>query len=139
MTMRVVAVGQDAYWLAAVQRATAEWAGDAHTLKCPGEFLKCMSNLPTPNAETVLLVDASGQRDVEQVVTGLRERGWTYVIVVAADPSAKEATSVLRGNLGHDYWEKTYVEDEIKDRVKRCFDEINTKKKSRSKKPHLFE
>jgi hypothetical protein len=139
MNMRVVATGQDAYWLAAVQQATAEWTGDAHTLKCPGELLKCISNLPEPDAETVLLVDASGQRDIEQVVAGLRDRGWTYIVVVAADPSAKEATAVLRRNLGYDYWEKTYEEDKIHNKIEGCFDEINKKKKSMSKKPHSFE
>lgn len=139
MNMRVVATGQDAYWLSAVQKATADWGGNAHTMKCLGELLQCISNLPEPDAETVLLVDASGQSDMEKVVTGLRDRGWRYVIVVAADPSAKEATSVLRGNLGYDYWVKTYVEDEIQDKVKRCFNEITEKKKSMSRKPHAFE
>lgn len=139
MNIRVVAAGQDAYWLAAVQQATAEWTSDAHTLKCPGELLKCISNLQEPDADTILLVDASGQSDMEQVVVGLRARGWRYVIVVAADPNAKEATAVLRRNLGYDYWEKTYDEEKIHDRIKDCFKEITEEKKYTSQKPHSFE
>jgi len=139
MNMRVVAAGQDEYWLTAVQEATAEWAGDTHILKCPGELLKCISNLPEPDADTVLLVDASAEGDMEQVVAALRARGWRYVIVVAADPNAKEATAVLRRNLGYDYWEKTYDEDKIHDRVKACFEEITAEKKSRRRKPSSFE
>jgi hypothetical protein len=124
MNMRVVAVGQDPYWLAAVQRATTSWTGDPATVKCLGDLLNCLSSLPAPQANTLLLVDASGQGDLEQVVSGLRDRGWRYVIVVAADPSAKEATAVLRRNLGFDYWEKTYEEDAIRKRLKASFDEI---------------
>lgn len=139
MNMGVVAAGQDAYWLVAVQQATAEWENNAHTLKCPGDLLKCISNLHEPDADTILLVDASGQSDMEQVVKGLRARGWRYVIVVAADPNAKEATAVLRGNLGYDYWEKTYDEEKIHDRLKACFNEITEERKSTSQKPHSFE
>jgi len=126
MSMHVLAVGQDEYWLTAVHKATAGWAGEPITVKCPGDLLQCISSLPHPTAGTVVLVDAAGQGDVQQVVAGLRVRGWKYVIVVAADPSAKEAASVLRRNLGYDYWEKTYDEEDIRHRLKACFDEITT-------------
>lgn len=119
-----MAFGQDSYWLTAVQNAMAGWAGDPSMVKCSGDFPNCISNLPAPEANTLLLVDASGQNDMEQVVAKLRARGWKYVVVVAADPSAKEATAVLRRNLGYDYWEKTYDEEDIRKRVKACFDEI---------------
>jgi hypothetical protein len=124
MSMHILAVGQDEYWLTAVQKAAAEWAGNPIIVKCPGNLLQCISSLPRPSTSTVVLVDASGQGDVEQVVAGLRARGWKYIIVVAADPSAKEATSVLRRNLGYDYWEKTYDEKDIHDRVEACLAEI---------------
>ena len=74
MSMRVVAVGQDAYWLEAVNHAMAGWAGDSVTVKCPEEFPDCISNLPAPEVNTVLLVDASGQGEMEQVVAGLRRK-----------------------------------------------------------------
>jgi len=128
MKMRVTAIGQDPYWLAHVQNATAGSAGKPPTLKCGGDLLKCVSGLPRPNDRTVLLVDASGQGELERVVTELRCMGWKYVIVVAADPSAKEATAVLRRNLGYDYWEKTYDEQEIRTRVKNCMKEIAVEK-----------
>ena len=125
--MRVVAVGQDAYWLEAVKNAMAGWAGDSVMVKCPEDFPDCIGNLPAPEVNAVLLVDASGQGEMEQVVAGLRARGWRYVIVVAADPSAKEAAAVLRRNQGYDYWEKTYDGDNIRKRVKECFAEITAR------------
>jgi len=134
--MRVTAIGQDSFWLTHVHHATAGSAGNPPTLKCAGDLLKCVSSLPKPNSSTVLLVDASGQGDLERVVTELRCRGWKYVIVVAADPSAKEATAVLRRNLGYDYWEKTYDEKEIQTRVKICFDEIVKEEKRLKKTKH---
>src|ERR671923_1382029 len=124
MRISILAVGQDPYWLSAVQKATARWTGQPATVKCLGDLSNCVSDLPSPQPNMILLVDASGQGDMELVVSGLRERGWKYVIVVAADPSAKEATAILRRNLGYDYWEKTYEEDEIRNRLKTCFDEI---------------
>ncbi len=139
MSIRVAAIGQDAYWLTAVQKALAGWTDDPITVKCPENFPNCISNLPLPQPNIVLLVDASGQGDMEEVVAELRAKGWKYIIVVAADPSAKEATAVLRRNLGYDYWEKTYDEDDIRKRVKACFDEITielpslTSKHNRSK------
>jgi hypothetical protein len=122
--MRVTAFGQDAYWLIAVQNAMAGLADDTSIVKFSSDFPNCVANLPTPETNTILLVDASGQGDMEQIVAKLRARGWKYVVVVAADPSAKEATAVLRRNLGYDYWEKTYDEEDIRKRVKACFDEI---------------
>jgi len=124
MKMKIVAVGQDPYWLAAVQKASQLWSGETATLKCIDDLVNCIGGLAAPQINTLLLVDASGQGNMEQIVTSLREKGWKYVIVVAADPSAKEATAVLRRNLGYDYWEKTYEEQEIRKRLKACFDEI---------------
>lgn len=137
MTLHIVAVGQDVYWLTAVEKAIAGWAGKPDMLECPKELSECVSALPAPDANAVLLVDASGQNDMECTVALLRSRGWKYVIVVAADPSAKEAISILRRNLGYDYWEKTYDEEEIRSRVKASFEEIRAdrewKKRNRLK------
>jgi len=124
MTMRVVAAGRDTYWLSAIQKAMSGWAENPVTLKCSGDLLKCISSLPDPDPSTILLADASGQSEIEKVVATLREMGWRYVIVVAADPSAKEATAILRRNLGYDYWEKTYDEEVLRTRIKICFNEI---------------
>lgn len=119
MNLRVIALGQDVYWLNAVHQAMTGWVCEVCTLKS-------LSGLPGSDSKTVLLLDASGQRDVEEAVAGLRARGWRYVVVVAADPSAKQAASVLRRHLGYDYWEKTYDEEEIRRRMNECFEEITT-------------
>jgi hypothetical protein len=71
-------------------------------------------------------VDATIQSQMKDVVTTLRDQGWRYVVVVAADPSAKVATTILRGNLGFDYWEKTYDDEEIRKRIIECINEITT-------------
>ncbi|HUG34595.1 MAG TPA: hypothetical protein VMJ90_07485 [Anaerolineales bacterium] len=140
MTLHIVAVGQDVYWLTAVEKAIAGWAGKPDMLECPKELSECVSALPAPDANAVLLVDASGQNDMECTVALLRSRGWKYVIVVAADPSAKEAISVLRRNVGYDYWEKTYDENDIRERVRASFNEIEGErlviKKKRSRTGH---
>lgn len=134
MSLHIVAVGQDIFWLTAVEKATAGWAGTPETLECPDDLTKCISALPAPDANAVLLVDASGQSDMEGAVALLRSRGWKYVIVVAADPSAKEAVSVLRRNVGYDYWEKTYDENDIRERVSASFDEIECERLAKKKK-----
>jgi hypothetical protein len=104
-----------------------DWLGKPLIIvKCPGDFRHCIGNLPAPDLKTVLLVDASGQSDIEEIVGRLRSQGWRYVIVVAADPSVKEATAVLRGNPGNDYWDKTYDEKDIRKRIDQCVGEITT-------------
>jgi hypothetical protein len=140
MKMCVLALGQDMYWLDAVLEATATLADIAPVKKFFGVPLKSIPQLPPPKANTVLLVDASGQVDLPAVVSGFRSAGWRYVVVVAADPSAKEATAVLRRNLGYDYWQKTYDVDAIREKVLVCITEIMEKKHSRKSKPRtLFE
>ena len=134
MSLHIVAVGQDEYWLTAIKKATSSWAGTPNLLECPKELSECIAGLPAPDADAVLLVDASGERDMERVVTLLRSRGWKYVIVVAADPSAKEAVSVLRRNLGYDYWEKTYDRNDICERVRESFDEIERERLAKKRK-----
>ncbi len=117
MNLRVIALSQDIYWLNAVHQALV---GSV----CDVRLLKSITTLPLSEARTVLLVDASGQSDLDVVVARLRDLGWRYVVVVAADPSAKEAASVLRRHLGYDYWEKTYEQGEIRTRMQECFEEV---------------
>jgi hypothetical protein len=124
MKRRILAIGLDEYWLTAVQKATASQSNYVRTRKFSGDPLKCDFALPRPNTNTLLLLDASGQLDMEQVVRKYRSAGWKYVIVVAADSSFKQAVSILRRNLGYDYWEKTYEDSEIYKRIEECFEEI---------------
>jgi hypothetical protein len=122
--MRIAALSQDPYWLSALQRAVADTGMCLIVVKCQGDLQNNLSDLPTPDQDTILLVDASQQIDAERVVTSLRSLGWEYIIVLAADPNAKEAAAILRRGLSYDYWEKSYVESEILDRVNTCFEEI---------------
>ena len=124
MTMCIVAIGQDSYWLAAVHEASMALSAESRTYKCLGDLQKCIPDLPEPSDNTLILLDAAGQTNIETVVASLRSRGWKYVITVASDPSAKEATSVLRRNLGYDYWAKTYDKVAISESMRTCFEEI---------------
>jgi hypothetical protein len=133
MTMRIIAFGQDEYWLSAIQRAAAGWTGEPETVKCPGSLLKCISRLPKPDIKSVVLVDASGQGRMEKIVTALVSLGWEYVIVVAANFNANDAAGVLR-EKGHDYWPKTYDEEVIRNQVQVAFDEIAKKEQRKRTK-----
>ena len=139
MNMRVLAVGQDLYWLTAIQKAIADLPEHALMKKKKFQAVKCVADLPRPNASTLLLLDASNQRDVAHTVKELRSKGWKYVIVVAADPTAKQATAVLRSDQGYDYREKTYEEMKIGNQVQTWLDEIQaasqSMKKARGSKP----
>lgn len=134
MSLRIVAAGQDRYWLTAVRKALKGGGGEVKLLRCTRELQGCISGLEHPDRDAILLLDASGQSEVEKTVKSLRLGGWRYVVVVAADPSAKEATAVLRRNLGYDYWEKTYDEAAIRERVQACEAEIAGMKRKRKKK-----
>ena len=131
MKMRILAMGQDMYWLTAVERATAALPSLLASVKSVRKFTPDLAQLPRSDDRTVLLVDASGQANVEGVVGELRVQGWEYVIVVAADPSAKQAISVLRGgNLAYDYWDKTYDERKIQELIQTCIEDILRQKKA---------
>ncbi len=129
--MRILALGQDRYWLRAVEKATAALPSLLATGKTIRKPMPDPSQLPRSDNRTILLVDASGQTNMESVVGELRVRGWEYVIVVAADPSAKQAISVLRGgNLAYDYWDKTYDEKKIQELIKTCIEDILKQKRA---------
>jgi hypothetical protein len=129
MKSRVCALGQDLYWLEAV-RKTGDELLTVEAIPCPGNLVECLDRLPAKDANTLLLVDATWQPGVEQLVQRLRQLGWPYVVVVAADPSVKEAHAVLQGNLGYDYWKKTYAASVIRADVARCLEEIERLQRS---------
>jgi hypothetical protein len=132
--MHILAMGQDLYWLTAIQKAIAALPSLVSSRKAGAKLLQDLSQLPHPNDRTVLLVDASGQINIGSAVEGLRVQGWEYIIVVAADPSAKQAISVLRGgNLAYDYWDKTYDDGKIRDLIKACIEDILKQKKAPKK------
>ena len=122
--MRIYALGQDRYWLATIKNIEVKNAV-FKIIQCPAGLLECLDYLPAPEEGSLILLDASGQADVEAMVRRLRDQGWRYVIVVAADQNAKKAIAVLRRNLAFDYWEKTYDIPPIQARIARSIDEIS--------------
>jgi hypothetical protein len=120
---QVYAWGQDEYWLKAVMKA-ADKAVRVEPILCPARCLEYLDRLPEADPEALMLVDATRQPDISAVVQSLRDQGWRYVVVVAADPSWKEARAVLRGTVGYDYWEKSYDPCVIQREIERCLTEM---------------
>ena len=120
---RVIAIGRDPYWLNAV--AAAAWpAVTVETIACPDAYPACLDHLPPADARALLLVDATGHADVAAVTHTLRSRGWRYAVVVAADPSTREARAVLREGGAYDYWPKSWSSKAIRRALARCVSEI---------------
>jgi hypothetical protein len=122
---QIYALGQDAYWLDVVKNISGE-TFTLEIIQCPGDLRDCLYRLPRADVKTLVLIDASWQSDIENMVQSLRSLGWSYIVVVAADPSVKEARAILRGNLGYDYWKKTYVASVIQSYINKCLEEIET-------------
>jgi len=119
---RVYAVTTDEHWRRALEQVSdASFRLD--TLYCPEGYPGCLDRLPDADPGGLLLVDATGLPDVADTVRRLRERGWRYVVAVAADPSARETASVFKAR-GHDYWVKTFEVDRILRQVKDCLRQI---------------
>jgi hypothetical protein len=129
MKMRILAMGQDLYWFAAMKKAIAILEDDLLSPRKQFRSVKCAADLPRANANTLLLIDASEQLNLEATIVQLRQQGWRYVVVVSADPTAKQATAVLHWDQGYDYWEKTYDEQRIGKQVQAFFDEIRKAQK----------
>ena len=109
----IYAVGKDPYWLQAVARIADETI-TVELIPWSVSDPECLNRLPEAEAEALLLVDATGQDDLVAVAQQLYERGWRYVVIVAADPSSKEAHAVFWKARGYDYWKKTYVHEIIR-------------------------
>ena len=77
-------------------------------------------------SKVLVLIDVYQLVDIKDAIRSLHDQGWDYVVVVARSPSAVEARDVLYGNLGYDYWKKTYIVSEIRASIQVCFDEINS-------------
>jgi hypothetical protein len=120
---QVYALGQDTYWLKAVARIADE-SISVKLIHCTQGYPECLPRLPQADREALILVDATGQSDVATVVQWLRGQGWRYVVVVAADPSSREAHAVLREAEGYDYWTKTYASKIIRRSIEECLSEM---------------
>lgn len=94
------------------------------TFACVGSYPEYLDHLPAADPKALLLIDATGQIKVEALVRKLREQSWQCVVVVAADPTPKEARALLRGKAAYDYWAKSYVPEAIRRDLERCLKEI---------------
>lgn len=120
---RVIAVGEDKYWLAAVKKIEAPWLS-VETYPCDRPLLDCFGCLPEPDKDALLLVDVFSEVDISQILSTLLRLGWGYIVVVAADPSAREIYKVLHDAGGFDYWNKTYQAADIRAKVDKCLEEM---------------
>ena len=120
---KIVALSKDRHWLDAVQMAAAGLVS-VQIIACDDLLLKCLSYLPPVDAQALLLVDAISKENISEVVAGLYQAGWRFIVVVAADPSVKEVYKVLKKSNGYDYWRKTYVVSEIEETIKKCLDDM---------------
>jgi len=121
-TRHVYAVTTDEYWrnmLSEVEDETFR----IETVYCPEGYPNCLENLPDADPAALLLLDATGLPDVGVMVRRLRQRGWRYIVVVAADPSAHEARAMFKAG-GYDYWAKTSDASVARRQVQECLREI---------------
>ena len=131
---RVYALGEDRYWLKAISEAAGETI-EVRTVPCPATYVECMELLPQADPGAILLVDTIRGLDMEDTVRKLRRRNWQYVVVVAADPSAKEARAVLQEGAAYDYWEKSYDHQAIRRQITQCLAEIESKRRPERSSP----
>lgn len=120
---RVYALARDSYWLQATKEAADE-SIEVEPIPCHTGYPECLETMPSADPESLLLVDATGHADVVGIVQGLLARGWRYIVVVAADPSWKEAHAVLKIAQGYDYWQKSYVPNCIRQKIRVWQEEV---------------
>lgn len=120
---RVIAIGHEQYWLQMVKKAIDETQViDASC--CFNTIDEFLNFSQETNLVTLLLVNIFEQTAVKTTVQKLREMGWQYVVVVAADPSVNDVYSVLHDAGGYDYWRKTYQSPIIRAQIENFLDEI---------------
>lgn len=120
---RIYALGQDRHWLEAVSKA-ADRDTQVETIVCQDAWADCLKYLPPADPEALLLIDPARQADLVTVVHKLCDSGWQRVVVVAADPSSREARIVLKDSGAFDYWPKSYVPDVIRRQLHQYLQEI---------------
>ena len=133
---RVIALGEDQYWLAAVKKIESPWLS-VETYLCARPLLDCFDCLPEPDKDALLLVDAFSKENIHEIILALARLGWGYIVVVTADPSASESSRVLQKSGVVDYWDKTYQAADIRTNVEKCLTDMeNHKSRTRPlKKP----
>lgn len=120
---RMYAMSQDCHWLQ-VLRDLPDKLISGGKFYCSNDYPFCLNQLGEPDRNALLLIDATGQSNIAETVSQLRKQGWRYVVVVAADPSSKEAHAVFKEAGGYDYLVKCYTHKSIQNELERCLNEI---------------
>lgn len=103
--VRVYALTVDPHWGKAVKQVE-DASLEVVVVECPEGYPNCLESLPPAEPGALLLLDATGLADVAVMVRRLRQRRWQHIVVVAADPTAKEANAAFKAGAS-DYWGKT--------------------------------
>ena len=119
---KIIAISQDDYWLKAIHAAVAG-LGKVQIASCDDSLRECLDRLPAVDPQALLLVDVFSKENIDKIVSGLYQAGWRFIVVVAADPSLKEAIRVIKAQ-GFDYWKKTYTIPDIETEIRKCLEEI---------------
>lgn len=120
---KIIAIGENKDWLDKVKTALDQDA-NISLIQCGNTLIDSLACLPEADMNTLLLVDANSKVNITEVVSNLSQRGWKYIVVVAADPSVKEAYTILHESGGYDYWKQTYDIPTIRAKTKKCLSEI---------------
>jgi len=110
-------------WLATVLSA----AKDEFVVKvveCQLSDPRRWAELGRPSGTALMLIDSALGPDIEKSIPILRKAGWKHVVVVAANPTWKQARAVLRDAGGFDYWSKTYDPKILRADLMRCLQEM---------------
>jgi len=122
MAQRVVVVSKDKYWLDAVTEMSDQDFLVVQSF-CEDDVSVCVTALNECDAESLLLIDTGLPGNITDGVVKARERGWRYVVPVAAAPFEQEARALLRAGAC-DYWTKTYNRSSIRQRLHEWVDQM---------------
>lgn len=120
---QIIAIGQDLYWLEVMKKADGAILA-VEKILCFNNIKDILADTRSLVHDTLLIIDAFGRPNIKTAVQRVRKLGWQYIVVVSADPSAKEAITVLRDAGGYDYWVKTYCIPDICTNIEKCLEEI---------------
>lgn len=124
MNAIIYAISRDKHWLDAISRI-ADSSIVVITIECSNAYPECLESVAEDQPRSLLLLDATGQTNLRESVVELRDLGWRYVIVVAADQSSSEARAVLQSGLAYDYQKKSYAVGVIRRSISQTLREID--------------
>ncbi len=114
--VRVYALTMDRAW-GKMMEEVSDASFEVIPICCPEGYPNCLENLPSADHDALLLLDATGLRDVAGMVRRLRCLGWRFVVVVAADPTHKEAKAAFKAGAS-DYQSKTLSTSIVRSQVR---------------------